>query len=122
MFLTSNPDGTNLFVSDNGNGTVTAFDVKGRLIFRFNRLAVVHPLGITADRYNNVYVACGSKVIQIKAGGGEYKKILKVSDQDKIVSVCMDQNTNTLFTISEWGKVSSFEFGHIDSTGHDQKS
>lgn len=107
--LTSNKTGNVLFVSDKGKNTVFAFDVTGKLIYCYHGMVVRSPLGIAVDRLDNVYVACGKKIVQIENGGKKSRE-LPFDIKGKIVSLCMDDSSDTLTAMSESGHIASFDF------------
>jgi hypothetical protein len=98
--LASSHSGDILFVSDYGLKSVIALDTHGQVLFKFSLndlLSVIkweqqHPLGITCDEENNVYVACMNKVIQISSNGIKCHIILQTDRitgrQPEIVDVC----------------------------------
>ena len=112
--IASNRNRNVLFVSDNGGNGVFAFDVMGNLLFHYHGISVRSPLGIAAEKFDNVYVACGKKVIQVKKGG-EKSRELALDIKDKVVSVCMAPNSDTLTVISQSGHIVSFNYQALDS-------
>jgi hypothetical protein len=107
--LASNKDKNVLFVSDKGKNAVFAFNVMGQLVYYYHGILVRSPLGIATDKFENVYVSCGKKVVQIKKGG-ERARELSIDSKDNIVSVCMNFKSDTLTIISKSGHIASFEF------------
>jgi hypothetical protein len=107
LHLTSNKTKNVLFVSDREQNAVFAFDEIGTLMDQFHGLP--SPLGIAADKFDNIYVACGKEVIQIERSG-EKSRDLSLDTKDNVVCLCMDYCSDTLTVISTSGHIASFNF------------
>ncbi|CAG2198909.1 unnamed protein product [Mytilus edulis] len=86
----------NIFVTNSSNNTVTCCKMNGERVWQYTDQSIVEiPLGVTVDKYKNVYVASYGKgsVVLITSDGKKARTILK---NDGPYSVNFDQNQNNL--------------------------
>ncbi|CAG2198914.1 unnamed protein product [Mytilus edulis] len=72
-----------LFVTHRSNNTVTCYNMNGDNEWQyFDPSKVTSPLGVTVDRYNNVYVSCfgHNSVVLISPDGKQARTILDARD------------------------------------------
>jgi hypothetical protein len=79
--LTSNDAQDILFVSDHGNHSVIALDIKGYTLFKYMHDSIKTPRGITCDDEGNIYVATVNKVVQIDQHGSKSRVILNTKEK-----------------------------------------
>ena len=107
LFLDSNKSETTLFVSDIGKRAIIALDVEGTKLFEFVNAILNEPLGIAVDPEENIYVACGSRVVQVEKGGVSFRELLPVGNHDKAVDICFEPVENLLTVILKSGAVTT---------------
>ena len=105
--LTSNDAEDILFVSDQGNHSIIALDIKGYTLFKYTHETIKTPLGLTCDDEGNIYVASGNKVVQIDQHGTKSRVILssKEGNDVELIDVCYSKVTNELAVLSKSAEV-----------------
>lgn len=100
-----------LFVSDYSLNSVLALDKHGQTLFKFTHKLISCPLGITCDEENNVYVACGQTVVQIKQDGKISRALLNSTEKKTTVEdVCYNELTKSLAVVENSPKATIFKF------------
>ena len=90
LFLDSNRSGTTLFVSDFEKQAIIALDNVENKLYKFNNPILYKPSGLAVDTEENVYVACGPRVVQIEKGGVNFRELLPVKNTDRAVGVVLN--------------------------------
>jgi hypothetical protein len=105
--LTSNDARDILFVSDQGNHSVIALDIKGYILFKYTHETIQNPRGLTCDNEGNIYVASEDKVIQIDQHGSKSQVILSSKEKqfEKLIDVCYSTYASELGVLSESAEV-----------------
>jgi hypothetical protein len=101
--LTSNDGQDILFVSDQGNHSIMALDIKGYTLFKYTHDTIQTPRGITCDDEGNIYVASENKVVQIDQHGTKSRVILNTKDEqfNLVIDVCYNKFTSELGVLSK---------------------
>jgi hypothetical protein len=100
--LTSNDAEDILFVSDQGNHSIIALDIKGYTLFKYTHDSIKTPRGITCDDEGNIYVASENKVVQIDQHGTKSRVILSTKEKqsNRVIDVCYNKFTSELGVLS----------------------
>jgi hypothetical protein len=105
--LTSNDAEDILFVSDQGNHSVIALDIKGYTLFKYMHDTIKTPRGITCDDDGNIYVASENKIVQIDQHGSKSRVILNTKEKrsNLVIDVCYNKFTSELGVLSRSSEV-----------------
>jgi hypothetical protein len=106
-YLTANNAQDILFLSDQGNHSVIALDVKGYILFKYTHETIQNPRGLTCDDEGNIYVASGDKLLQIDQHGTKSRVILSSKEKQlkKLIDVCYSTYASELGVLSESAEV-----------------
>ncbi|CAG2252680.1 unnamed protein product [Mytilus edulis] len=95
-----------VFCSNEQNGSVCCYDIKGQKVWKFHDNSLMHTCGVATDDSGNVFVASRvpKNIILIQNDGKTYRNLLNLNEYSSPRTVCYNKDNNTLLYCDAFGR------------------